>query len=188
MGVRPVLEEGEVEINILEIGFGTGLNALLAWKLAHEFPGVRFQYRTIERYPINTEAAKALNYPELLKVASADFIALHEAVWDENVLLGPNFSLMKMRGDFTEILSGMEPDWANVIFYDAFAPSSQPELWEPAILARCARVMNGNGTLVTYCAKGQFKRNLKSVGLTVEPLPGPPGKREMTRARKSTSA
>lgn len=184
MGVRPALRAGEKEISILEIGFGTGLNALLVWQMAAAHPDVQFNYRTIERYPISAASAGALNYPELLEVAPADFLALHEAAWDEPVAISPNFSLFKINGDFFATLTDHSASWANVIFYDAFAPASQPELWEPEILSRCARVLQHNGTLVTYCAKGQFKRNLKQVGLRVEPLPGPPGKREMTRARK----
>ncbi len=185
MGLRPVLDSDSIkQISILEVGFGTGLNALLVLQLAADHPDMKFTYRTIERYPIAPAAARELNYPEKLEASAQDFLALHEAAWDTPVAISPNFTLEKVQGDFFTTLQGHAPDWANVIFYDAFAPSSQPELWEPEILGLCAGALVHNGTLVTYCAKGQFKRNLKQVGLVVEPLPGPPGKREMTRARK----
>lgn len=186
MGLRSVLTTGVGEVNILEIGFGTGLNALLSWQLALTYPTIQFNFRTFEQYPISTATALALNYPQLLKFAQEDFMQLHTSPWNVPVRLANNFSFTKLQEDFFVGLNGHEQQWAHVIFYDAFAPASQPELWESEILQHCYDTLASDGVLVTYCAKGQFKRNLKSVGFQVEPLPGPPGKREMTRGRKGS--
>lgn len=184
MGLRPATVVGAREVNILEIGFGTGLNAFLAWQFANEHPEVQFHYRALERYPIEASLARNLNYPRLLDLPQEEFLRLHSAAWNETIPVSTNFSLTKVKADFFDGLKEMQEGWAQVIFYDAFAPSSQPELWKPEILGLCHRVVAQDGVLVTYCAKGQFKRDLKSVGFLVEPLPGPPGKREMTRGRR----
>ena len=184
MGLHPVIATGAKKVNILEIGFGTGLNALLVWELAKENPGIEFNYRTLERYPIEEELAQQLNYPRILGFSQEEFLRLHATPWGEAIDLSPNFSLTKVNADFHAGLEKQKATWAQIIFYDAFAPASQPELWEPEILELCQRALAPDGVLVTYCAKGQFKRDLKRVGFQVEPLPGPPGKREMTRGRK----
>lgn len=184
MGLRPAISAGVEVVNIIEIGFGTGLNALLAWQFADANPEVRINYLALERYPISEADAQELNYPRLLNCPKEEFLRLHSSAWNEEVALSVNFSLNKVEADFFDGLKEIEEGWAQVIFYDAFAPSSQPELWKPEILGLCHRVLDADGVLVTYCAKGQFKRDLKSVGFQVEPLPGPPGKREMTRGRR----
>jgi len=184
-GLEDRLSAGLTEINILETGFGTGLNALLAWEMARSHPGVRFNYLGLERYPVDGDLVNSLNYPAQTGCSEADFKRLHDLPWGEEHLLDPNFSFRKQQIDFTEALSGLSAsDRADVLFFDAFAPASQPELWQPPLLSLCYEALRPGGVLVTYCAKGQFKRDLRSVGFSVEPLPGPPGKREMTRARK----
>lgn len=184
-GLEDRLDNGLTEINILETGFGTGLNALLVWEAARLHPGVQLNYLGLERYPVAGELVNALNYPAQTGCSETDFRRLHELAWGEQHLPGANFSFRKQEIDFAEALAGLPAsDRADVLFFDAFAPASQPELWEQPLLTLCYEALRPGGVLVTYCAKGQFKRDLRSVGFTVEPLPGPPGKREMTRARK----
>ena len=113
-----------------------------------------------------------------------DFIALHQSPWNKIVDQQPYFSLLKWNQRIQDApLSG----GYDVVFYDAFAPSSQAELWEEAVISKVVNAMNPDGIFVTYCAKGVFKRLLKSLGLKVEGIPGPPGKREMTRGFKISS-
>ena len=165
-------------IRILEMGFGTGLNALLVRQVADLNPSISFHYTTYERYPVSPQRVRQLNYPEVLCCPPAWLHELHDADWDTAQPLAPNFTLLKHRRDF---LAGPQ-DAAQVIFYDAFAPEQQPELWTVAAMERCHRLLAPGGRLVTYCAKGQFKRNLRAAGFRVEGLPGPIGKREMVRA------
>ncbi|PHL00535.1 SAM-dependent methyltransferase [Neolewinella marina] len=168
-------------LRILEMGFGTGLNALLVRQIARAYPDHRFYYTTFERFPVPAEVVEQLNYPEVLGVEPEFLHGLHAAPWEEAVDLDPNFTLLKRQADF---LSDQSPDAepCDLIFYDAFAPENQPELWSVEAMRHCARRLRTGGVLVTYCAKGQFKRNLRAAGFRVEALPGPPGKREMTRA------
>ncbi len=184
-GLWDCLGEGPQQLRILEMGFGTGLNALLTRQVASHFPCTAIHYYACERFPLPCATAANLNYPELLDLPKADFLALHDAPWAQAVVLDPNFQLWKWEGDF---LAGLPKAWPlgrmDLIYYDAFAPISQPELWTPEALTICFSALAPGGILVTYCAKGDFKRNLKSVGFTVEGLPGPPGKREMVRARR----
>jgi tRNA U34 5-methylaminomethyl-2-thiouridine-forming methyltransferase MnmC len=115
-------------------------------------------------------------------MAAKDFHDLHDCGWEERLQLDANFSLHKRRADYlNDTDRPYTPGEIDLLFYDAFAPSSQPEFWEPEGLAVSFEALRSGGSLVTYCAKGQFKRNLRTVGFKVVPLPGPPGKREMTK-------
>lgn len=181
-GLLPKLAESPASISILEIGFGTGLNALLVRALSVQHPAIQFAYATLEKYPVPATVVSQLNYPERLACSREVFEELHTAPWDEKLELTRNFRFAKYAVDFFAGLRQQAPASHQVIFYDAFAPSSQPELWAPDILELCYQALAPGGCLVTYCAKGQFKRDLRKVGFTVEALPGPPGKREMTRA------
>ncbi|SEQ80407.1 tRNA (5-methylaminomethyl-2-thiouridine)(34)-methyltransferase MnmD [Neolewinella agarilytica] len=185
MGLQPLLEKDPPQIRILEMGFGTGLNALLVRLIADQRPDIQFFYRSFEQFPLPAEVIGGLNYPAVLGVSPTKLTSLHEAKWEEPASLSDNFSLAKYQTEFprksAEIISS---GWADLIFYDAFAPASQPELWEPEAMKECYRLLSDGGQLVTYCAKGQFKRDLKSVGFRVECPAGPPGKREMTRGIK----
>lgn len=170
------------QISILEVGFGTGLNAFMSL-LEAEKRALPIRYLTYEAFPISSAEASRLNYPHILGAAhyTADFMHLHRCPWSEEVEIGDYFLFQKERRQFQEI----DYDQAfDIIYYDAFSPSAQPELWEADMFAKMFRALKPNGVLVTYCAKGAVKRALKSVGFTIEALPGPPGKREMTRARK----
>lgn len=183
-GLIPLLEQGRAEIRILEMGFGTGLNALLVRKLARNFPHTTIHYHTLEQYPLDLSEVSKLNYPALLDLTAEALLELHACDWEQAISLDPNFILEKGRANFLEGLPNWAPASMHLLFYDAFAPSSQPELWSPAAIALCYEILQPGGVLVTYCAKGQYKRDLKAAGFTVEALAGPPGKREMTRGRR----
>jgi tRNA U34 5-methylaminomethyl-2-thiouridine-forming methyltransferase MnmC len=181
-GLKPMLESGSKCIHILEMGLGTGLNALLVRQIAQQRPEVEFIYTTYEQFPISPVVVAALNYPAQLGMAAKDFYDLHDCGWEERIQLDANFSLHKRRADYlNDTDRPYTPGEIDLLFYDAFAPSSQPEFWEPEGLAVSFEALRSGGSLVTYCAKGQFKRNLRTVGFKVVPLPGPPGKREMTK-------
>lgn len=181
-GLMPLLFNAPVQLSILEVGFGTGLNVLLTYQELTKRQ-VQVYYESIERFPITQTEAQNLNYPELVDVEDLGgiFTAMHSCAWDENFQLSANFSLKKRLGDLAEL--PFEPIF-DLIYFDAFAPTVQPELWTESIMKKMYSALRPGGILVTYCAKGEFKRSLKAVGFKVEALPGPPGKREMTKAIK----
>ena len=169
--------------HILEIGLGTGLNCVLTLLEAKE--SQRHVYYTgIERYPLNEEIIRKLNYPSIIgKECEDDYFAIHQAPWEEDVCLSPWFTLHKMEGDFTHYSFEQKYD---IIYFDAFAPEKQPEMWEQSLFDNLYQVLNEGGILTTYCAKGVVRRMLQTAGFKVERLPGPPGgKREILRATKS---
>lgn len=176
---------GARQLSVLEIGFGTGLNALLTLREAakRQLP---VYYEAVEAYPISVEEAKQLNYPHIIDPALADtFALLHEGPWEEEQQLNPYFVFRKTLKRFEQVAYR---DAFDVIYFDAFAPGAQPELWEEEVLGKMFDALKSNGVLTTYCAKGAVKRKLKSLGFVVEALKGPPGKREMTRAVKPAPA
>jgi len=162
-------------INILEIGFGTGLNAWLTLQRAKQ-TGIVVNYTSLENYPLDKNIWSNLNYAETDK---KDFEKLHEAEWNKVESIHQNFNLHKIKGSLQN--STLSIIHSHIIFYDAFAPNKQPEMWELPMLKKVCDTLLAHGVFVTYCAKGQVKRDLKSLGLSVENLPGPPGKREMLR-------
>ncbi len=167
------------EVRILEIGFGTGLNALLT--LQHSsVKGIKVYYESWEAFPLPKDVLIKLNYPDLLRAAN-HFEVLHQASWNKPTAITPHFTLYKHDGDILLNSLPQAPDF-DIVYYDAFAPSKQPDLWTEEVLRKVTETLAVNGIWVTYCAKGQLKRDLKSLGLTVETLPGPPGKKEMVRA------
>jgi len=180
-GLRPKSLQ-QKEIAILDIGFGTGLNAYMTL-LESIKNDLQTTYVAYEAFPIGKEQVELLNYPQLLKAPSsaAYFSLLHNQEWNRIGQLHDNFTFTKHLSSFQNIDF---QDTFDLIYFDAFAPSAQPELWETALLSKMYKALKCNGMLVTYCAKGQVKRNLKEVGFKVEKLKGPPGKREMTRAIK----
>lgn len=166
---------------VLEFGFGTGLNALLTMLEADE-RGKNVVYASIEKYPLPAEISSQLNYGELLCPSAPGLLErLHQAAWDEDVALSPSFTLHKIRADYNEC---RWPDGVDLVYFDAFAPDKQPEVWNQALFDRIFRSMNDGGVIVTYCAKGAVRRMWQAAGFTVERLPGPPGKREMLRGTK----
>lgn len=170
------------EISILEIGFGTGLNAYMTLLEAAK-RNLAVQYTAIEAYPISLPKASTLNYPTLLKDEkfSSHFLQMHSADWATSIPITEQFKFIKRQIKFETIDYDNQFD---IIYFDAFAPNSQPELWEADILGAMYKTLKKDGVLVTYCAKGVVKRTLKAVGFQIEALKGPPGKREMTRAIK----
>ena len=169
--------------HILEIGLGTGLNCVLTLLEAKESQR-HVHYTGIERYPLNEEIIRKLNYPSIIgKECEEDYFAIHQAPWEEDVCLSPWFTLHKMEGDFTHYTFEQKYD---IIYFDAFAPEKQPEMWEQSLFDNLYNVLNEGGILTTYCAKGVVRRMLQTAGFKVERLPGPPGgKREILRATKS---
>jgi tRNA U34 5-methylaminomethyl-2-thiouridine-forming methyltransferase MnmC len=174
----------ETTITILEMGLGTGLNALMTFAAAIEH-NLSVEYVAIEAYPIPQTIAAQLNYGEVLHFAQAkDYLhTIHTAEWTNTVLLDAHNSFQKLEMRFEAINFYEEFD---IIYYDAFAPSTQPELWTVEMFEKLYAALRPNGILTTYCAKGAVKRALRSAGFRVESLPGPVGKREMTRAVKGT--
>ncbi|HMQ45878.1 MAG TPA: tRNA (5-methylaminomethyl-2-thiouridine)(34)-methyltransferase MnmD [Saprospiraceae bacterium] len=171
-------------IRILEIGFGTGLNALLTLLEAEQYK-YPIHYVGLEAYPIALHQVAQLNYPHQLAQEGLDlpalFRQLHESNWGEWHSISPFFHFRK------ELIHFEEADYTeafDLIYFDAFAPGAQPELWEKPLMQSMYQALRPDGVLVTYCAKGMVKRTLREVGFRVIGLPGPPGKREMTRAEK----
>jgi tRNA U34 5-methylaminomethyl-2-thiouridine-forming methyltransferase MnmC len=184
-GLNHVLQHtSEKNISILEVGFGTGLNALLTAMIAKKL-AVKIEYETIEAFPLPMETVDILNYPVILGLVDSELIFndLHRAAWNKLAEVSPNFCFLKRD------LKMEEADFAkekfDLVYFDAFAPDKQPEMWERGILQKVVDAMKPRAVFVTYSAKGQLKRDLVSLGLLVEKLPGPPGKREMIRATKS---
>lgn len=166
-------------LRVLEVGFGTGLNAFMTL-LSTQHRDVEVTYETIEAFPITTATAEALNFAEVLGVPEnrAEFLRLHTSVWGKAIIFN-NFTFIKHRTRLENFSSSEQFD---VIYFDAFAPNAQPELWEVPIFEQLYELLQPGGVLTTYCAKGVVKRTLRAVGFEVQALPGPPGKREMTRA------
>ncbi len=167
-------------LTILDIGFGTGLNAYMTLLEANQHQ-VKVNYTGIEAYPISMETVHTLNYAELLQQDNNIFQQLHQVAWNEVHTLSAFFDFIKNKKRFEDLNFENQFD---IIYFDAFAPNAQPELWEEVILQKMFDALKVNGVLTTYCAKGVVKRTLKKVGFTIEAIPGPPGKREMTRAIK----
>jgi len=172
------------EVRLLEIGFGTGLNALLSLQQFRLHP-VRVQYDTLEKYPLSADLIADMHFEKfILNPELLDFLPfLHQAPWQDPVSILPNFELRKIQADLTTY--DLPENYYDLIYFDAFAPEKQPELWTDAIFLKLYESLQAGGVLVSYCAKGSFKRSLKAAGFTVEALPGPVGKREMTRAVKA---
>ena len=177
-GLRFVASKSK-QVNILEVGFGTGLNALLTALYAKEY-AIHVNYVGLEAYPVEQAIWKDIKYldePNALEFYSH----MMDLPFGETKVYDAFFALSKMAFSIQEWASTEKFD---LIYYDAFGPKAQPEMWELAIFEKLYALLKTGGTLVTYCAQGQFKRHLKSLGMKVEGLPGPPGKREMTRGIK----
>ncbi|GHT87828.1 hypothetical protein FACS189474_1670 [Bacteroidia bacterium] len=164
-------------IHVLEMGFGTGLNALLT-ALEAEKRKIQVVYTALEKYPLPAEITEALNYSE---INTRLFRQIHTVEWEKLTPVTPFFSLQKINTDFKAYTY---PGGQDVVYYDAFAPDKQADVWSQAIFDALYAAMNPDGILTTYCAKGIIRRMMQQSGFTVERIPGPPGKREMLRARK----
>lgn len=167
-------------VSILEIGFGTGLNAFLT-SLEAQNEKFKIKYTGVEAYPVESSELGKLNYAELIGVTNAEFLQLHSTSWEISSEINPYFTLIKRKMFFSEI---EEINAFNLIYFDAFGARVQPELWTEIIFRKMYQSLKVGGVLVTYSAKGSVRRALQAVGFNVERLPGPPGKREMLRATK----
>ena len=172
------------KLNILEIGFGTGLNAILSVRRMLG-ADTQTEYHTLEPFPLDLELIGQLNYNEFIKEARLIdiYYKMHACNWQELVPITGNFSIEKYQTRLEDFESVRKFD---LVYYDAFAPSKQAELWRLEMIEKVSQMMNEGGVFVTYCAKGQFKRDLKAAGLAVETLQGPPGKKEMVRGIQSS--
>jgi tRNA U34 5-methylaminomethyl-2-thiouridine-forming methyltransferase MnmC len=162
---------------IFEMGFGTGLNAFLTAIEAEE-KGIKVYYETVEMFPLQKGKVDALNYTRGLSNKDL-FQQIHECKWNEEVTLNKYFTLKKVHEDLINY-STNQP--FNLIYYDAFAPTAQPELWTEEIFKKLYSMLLPNGVLVTYCSKGSVRRAMQAAGFSIEKISGPPGKREMVRA------
>lgn len=174
------LFSGRKRVKIFEIGFGTGLNALLSLDFAMVH-GVSVDYYAIEKYPLDESVYGHLNYTSAIGAYGMEFMSMHKAEWGVRTSVSDVFSITKIKADLTDANIGNGYD---LVYQDAFAPDKQPEMWSADVFEKLYAAMNPNGVLVTYSAKGQVRRNMQAAGFTVERLPGPPGKREMLRACK----
>jgi len=165
-------------ISILEVGFGTGLNALLSF-IEGEGARRQIKYTTLELYPLGHDEIKKINHPEILG-CKEEFYRMHDGAWGSWNEMSKSFHLLKVRDDLKTVdLKGN----FDMIYFDAFSPEAQPELWSEEIFEKIARSTNPGGVITTYSAKGAVRRALESVGFDVERISGPPGKREMLRGR-----
>ena len=185
-GLRPLLAAGlgqHEPLQVLEVGLGTGLNALLTLAAASTVPGAAVAYDGYETCPLPPAAVAALA-PQWAasEVLSRAFAQLHQQPWDRALLLAPELLLRKVHLPIQT--ARLPAAYYNLIYFDAFAPAKQPELWTEAVFAKLYAAAAPGAVLVSYCAQGQFRRNLRAAGWLTEKLPGPPGKREMTRARQ----
>ncbi|KAA3625300.1 MAG: methyltransferase domain-containing protein [Flavobacterium sp.] len=167
-------------VSILEIGFGTGLNAFLTLLYAlNKKSGI--SYTAVEAYPVNADEIEKLNYAELTEASATLFKEIHSVPWEQRVPITDRFQLTKQKKYFSEITNQQEFD---IIYFDAFGPRVQPDLWTEDIFRKMFNALRPQGILVTYSAKGSVRRAMQATGFTVERLPGPPGKREMLRGSK----
>lgn len=171
------------EVRIFEMGFGTGLNALLSLMAAEKYD-LTIQYTAVELFPLQPEEFTALNYceqlqrPDILPL----FEALHRAAWEQDIPVTAHFTIKKIQSD---LLNRPVDQPVDLIYYDAFAPSAQPQLWTREVFQQLFSFLAPGGILVTYCSKGDVRRAMQAAGFIIEKIPGPPGKREMVRAARS---
>jgi tRNA U34 5-methylaminomethyl-2-thiouridine-forming methyltransferase MnmC len=178
-GLRSLENTPGKTVSIFEMGFGTGLNALLTYKEALE-QEINIQYTAIELHPLDPSLALSLNYPAQIDAALQPvFEKLHHCSWETDVAIAPNFTLRKVEDSIFDFSTDKKYD---LVYYDAFAPSAQPELWRVDAFQKITALMHPDATLVTYCSKSIVRHAMKAAGLTVKKVPGPYGKREIVRA------
>ncbi|MDN3593351.1 tRNA (5-methylaminomethyl-2-thiouridine)(34)-methyltransferase MnmD [Zunongwangia endophytica] len=177
-----VAENKKSKLSVLEIGFGTGLNALLTYFYT---TNLKVNYTGVEAYPVKPEELAVLDYASVLpnfEKADDIFNKMHQIDWEEFSEIASNFSLRKQQKIFQEI---EDQESYDIVYFDAFGARLQPELWTELIFKKMFDALKSKGVLVTYAAKGSVRRAMQAVGFQVERLPGPPGKREMLRAVKN---
>ena len=175
------------KVVVLEVGFGTGLNALLTWNKAEELK-LNVEYHTLEPYPLSKEITEQLNYPALMQESESTerFKRMHDAAWEEKVVLSEYFTIYKYKSTLEEKVLPLNT--FNVCYFDAFAPNHQEDVWREENFKKVFDSLVEGGILTTYCAQSNFKRTLKAAGFNVEKLKGPKWKKEMTWGRKVLSS
>lgn len=170
--------------SILEIGFGTGLNALLSFTEAEKHQN-RIYYTALEPFPLDEATVNMLNYCDQLNRPDYQprFQKMHDCGWEEMFEISQYFRLTKHKCTLNDFSGDSES--FNIIYFDAFAPAAQPELWTKDAFEKLYQLLTPEGILVTYCSKGDVRRAMQAVGFTVEKIPGPKGKREMVKAVRS---
>lgn len=172
------------EINILEMGFGTGLNVLVTVEEFLRNQSIKINYFSLEKYPITEQEAQELAYDELFddEVIKQAYRKIHQTEWDKSVEIQSNFSLKKIKTDFFDLPKVDLPP-IDLVYFDCFGARVQPDLWEKPLFELVAQKMSKGGLLTTYSSKGSVRRALQELGFVVEKLAGPKGKREMINAK-----
>jgi tRNA U34 5-methylaminomethyl-2-thiouridine-forming methyltransferase MnmC len=181
-GLRSLNPARKTIVNIFEMGFGTGLNALLTMIEAEKLERA-IHYEAIEQFPLDNKEIGSLNYCTQLGRQDLQMVfeQLHHCEWEKTIKLTPKFTFKKSAAN---LLDFETPETFELIYFDAFAPNVQPELWTKEIFDKMFEMLEQGGILVTYCSKGDVRRAMQAAGFVIEKLPGPPGKREMIRATK----
>lgn len=179
-GLRYILQD-KPKINILEIGFGTGLNALLTLREITE-KRIPCEYTAIEISPLEEKIFSELNYPTLLGIQKNILLSLHQCRWDEKEKINDSFTLNKIHSSIHEL--SLPSEKFDLVYFDAFGPDKQPGMWTEDVFMKIFSSIKNGGIMTTYSTKGDVKRNLKAAGFSIEKLPGPKGKREILRAKK----
>lgn len=178
-GLKHFIESQQnTNIKIFEMGLGTGLNAFLTWRFLQN-QNIEIEYTGVEAFPISKW--QELNFAKNEEEQTV-FNNIHQAAWETLTPITEHFKIKKIKASLLE--HSFPKNAYNLVYYDAFAPNAQPELWTEATFGKVFEMLDTDGILTSYCAKGSVKRALKAVGFKVESIPGPPGKREMTRAVK----
>lgn len=171
-------------IQVFEVGFGTGLNAILTYIAALQ-NGWQVSYTGIELYPVPIDVIKEMNYSAILENEKyrPPYHSMHLSTWGQQHSIAPHFNFTKLKGSL--ITDELPANGCHVIYFDAFAPEHQPAMWTPEVMQKMYNLLAPGGVLVSYCSKSLFQKALKQAGFTIEKLAGPPGKREMVRAHKN---
>ena len=178
------LQEGQstssIPLRILEVGFGTGLNAILTYQES-KLKNLKVDYVTLEPFPLPLSLVNQLNYPSYFSDSNLKdrFIDFHAFKWEEEIKVSDGFSITKKETKLEDFNTAGRFD---IVYFDAFAPSKQADIWEVDNFRKLKMLLSGYGFLITYCSSSQFKKNLQEAGFRIESLPGPHGKREITRA------
>lgn len=179
-----LLQTNKKDLSILEIGFGTGLNTYLTYCQAQRMK-VNISYFSLEKYPLTKSEYLQLNYPDVIYPEfSTVFEQLHQADWNTLITISPDFRLQKIHADLLTFPFEAAPQF-DLVYYDAFAPGKQPEMWSDEILQKVSASVKPDGILVTYCAKGTVRRAFMQSGFKMERIPGPIGKKEILRGKKT---
>lgn len=179
-GLRKLLDGQVTDITLLEMGFGTGLNALLTLKLAQEHNS-SVNYHGLELYPVPETVWKEYELLEELKSNRYEFEAMHKSSWNCSTSISDNFQFTKHQ---VSLLDFESKEKFNLVYFDAFEPETQPELWTEGVFRKLFGMMKDEGVLTTYCCKGYVRRNMIAAGFVVKKVLGPPGKREMIVAQR----